>query len=246
MSDKIKVIKPSWQAPSNVIAYTTTRIGGVSPEPYEQLNLGNNTQDSWENIEKNRQRLQQQMQLPHEPAWLEQVHKTDVVEINANYQLAQADASFSRSADHVCVVLTADCLPILLCAEDGTEVAAIHAGWRSLVGGVIENTIAAMHTSAAELMAWLGPCISAPCYEIGTEVYEAFTTHSAEAKAAFTPSRDQHWFTDLPQLATQRLQALSLENITASNYCTFSDSEHFYSYRREQDTGRMASLIYLT
>lgn len=242
----IEIITPNWSAPSNVVAFTTTRLGGISPAPYTSLNLGINTQDSDSHIAQNVQQLCQQFNLPETPNWLAQVHKADVIEITEHYQRQQADASFTRQPHKICTVLTADCLPILICNQQGTEIAAIHAGWRSLAQGVIENTLARLESPANELIAWLGPAISADVYEVGKDVKAAFVDQYPEDKNAFTPNAHGKYLMDLKQLATRRLKRAGVNAITHSEHCTFSDPETFYSYRRDGETGRIATLIYFT
>lgn len=242
--EPLSLITPNWDAPDCVVAFTTTRQNGFSEAPYNSLNLGTNSGDTCKSVEKNRHYLQQQLALPNTPAWLNQVHKAHVVEITAQHTLCDADASFTRTEQQVCSILTADCLPILLCNTRGDEVAAIHAGWRSLASGIIEKTVQHFKSAPKEILAWLGPCICRDCYEIGREVYQAFTKNMASANAAFTPTRNDHWLADLPKLAEQRLRNLQINAITLSNYCTMEQQTLFYSYRREGNTGRMASMIY--
>lgn len=239
-----KIIEANWQAPENIVAFTTTRLGGVSAKPYDSFNLAKHCGDEHDNVVQNRSLLAAQHGLPSEPYWLNQVHGNTVITADHDHKIYDADASYSQQPDVVCAVLTADCLPILVCNQEGNEIAAIHAGWRSLANGVIENTIA--NFQSKHLLAWLGPCISKDAYEIGTEVFQHFTSQSTEAELAFTATRKNHWLADLPLLATQRLQSLGVNDISYSQLCTLQQDDLFYSYRRDGNTGRMASLIYFS
>jgi YfiH family protein len=246
MADNCKLITPNWDAPNHVVAFTTTRAGGCSAAPFNRLNLGTNSGDKLADVEQNRGILRNELSLPNEPAWLNQVHQATVIEVNDEQLLVDADASFSREAQQICTVLTADCLPILLTNRQGTEVAAIHAGWRSLAGGIIENTVAQLQSPHEELIAWLGPAICGNCYEVGNEVYDAFTAHDSTAAAIFIETRENHWLANLPALAQRRLKKLKIEHIFCSNRCTLEEPELFFSYRRDGATGRMASMIYMS
>lgn len=198
----------------------------------------------------NRATLYQQLALPSEPLWLDQVHGIDVVNM-AHLALSEvpsdspikADASYSHRIGDVCAVMTADCLPVLLCNKQGTEVAAIHAGWRGLCAGVIEQSIALFHSPATEIMAYLGPAIGPKAFEVGVEVREAFIQKHTQASQYFTPYQNKY-LADLAALATQRLSLIGVPQVFNANLCTFSDPNYF-SYRRDQQTGRMASLIWL-
>ncbi len=242
MSD---IIQPDWPAPANVHAFTTTRNGpGVSALPYYRFNLGARCGDDADAVRRNRAVLRSQYGLPGEPLWLHQVHGIDVVRDDGRRDEPMADASVSAESGSVLAVLTADCLPVLFCNQAGTEVAAAHAGWRGLVAGVLEETVAAMRSPAAELMAWLGPAAGPARYEIGEEVRQAFLHHDAGAESAFTPTRPGHYLIDLPAIARRRLAAVGVSRVYDSGLCTLADIR-FYSHRREQRTGRMASLIWL-
>jgi hypothetical protein len=184
--------------------------------------------------------------LPGEPCWLNQVHGTRVVDAAHPDGVPDADAVVSRSAGAVCVVMTADCLPVLLCDRAGSVVGAAHAGWRGLQGGVIEATVAAMQVSPSEVIAWLGPAIGPTAFEVGDEVRAAFVGDAAVAAAAFQPSATPgKWLADIYLLARQRLQVLGVNSISGGDLCTVTDRERFFSYRRDGVTGRMASLIWL-
>lgn len=240
----LNVIKPDWPAPSHVQAFTTTRQGGISQGLYAALNLGLHVNDQTEHVLANRALLRKQ--LPSEPVWLEQVHGTTVVPAQIYPIPPIADAVYSHSPQQVCAVQTADCLPLLLCDQAGTHVAAVHAGWRGLAAGIIEQTLA-VFADPQQLLAWLGPAIGPNAFEVGAEVREQFIDAAPEAIAAFRPSpRAGHWFADLYQLARQRLRRHGVTQIFGGIYCTYTERELFYSYRRDgAHTGRMASLIWL-
>ncbi|MDX2319417.1 MAG: peptidoglycan editing factor PgeF [Moritella sp.] len=245
-----RLIQPNWPAPSNVKALSTTRLGGVSHAPYAGLNLGLHVQDNSALVWQNRQLLMTAADLPQQPYWLNQTHSTEVVSLvgqphNAE-QLPAADASVTMMTGQVCLVMTADCLPLLICDKAGSQVAAIHAGWRGLLDGVIENTIAKLSATPADLLVWLGPAISQAHFQVGSDVRDAFIAHDANACAAFVTDGDK-WLADLYLLARQRLHALTVNasDIYGGDYCTYRQTDLFYSYRRDNQTGRQASLIYL-
>jgi YfiH family protein len=250
MNFDLPLIEPAWPAPTNVRAFSSTRRGGVSGQPWGQLNLGDHVSDNPQHVAANRQRLADQLGLRADCfAWLNQVHGTVVVEVTARNvsQLPPADASYTREPGVVCAILTADCLPVILCNRQGTIVGAAHAGWRSLCGGVLENLITAMAEPAENLMAWLGPAIGPSQFEVGPEVRQAFIDHSSQAASAFASqgARSGHYMADIYQLATQRLQQAGVGLINGGGLCTVSDPQRLYSYRREGQTGRMATLIAL-
>ena len=236
-------IAPDWSAPVRVRALATTRLGGVSLAPYASLNLGDHVGDTPADVAENRARLR--AHLPAEPFWMRQVHGTVCVDAGQATPGIEADAAFARSPGIVCAVLTADCLPILLCDTAGKVVAAAHAGWRGLASGVIESTVAAMGVPGERLMAWLGPAIGPQSFEVGNEVSTAFLLQSAQAASAFVPRSDSKWLCDLYTLAAQRLTALGVSRIAGAEFCTVRETERFFSYRRDGATGRMASLIWL-
>jgi len=240
---------PDWPAPANVFAGTTTRQGGVSVAPYDSLNLGDHVGDSADAVANNRSLLKQRCNLPAEPVWLKQVHGTAVVNAAAVNDIPVADASYSHQSNSVCAVMTADCLPLLLCDQAGSVVAAVHAGWRGLADGVIEATIKEMDVTASKLMAWLGPAIGSKVFEVGDEVRQQFIDVDPQAVEAFQSSElsstQGRWLADIYLLARQRLASLGLEQVYGGHCCTYTDAERFYSYRRDGVTGRMASLIWL-
>lgn len=236
-------IIPDWPAPPNVRALVTTRQGGVSLPPWDSFNLGDHVGDDPARVAENRKRLR--ARLPGEPVWLRQVHGTRCVDAGAVAPGTEADAAISRRPGVVCAVLTADCLPVLLCDDAGAVVGAAHAGWRGLLSGVIEATVAAMAIPAERLQAWLGPAIGAQSFEVGDEVRTQFMAHNLAAKAAFVAGNPGKWQCDIHLLARQRLAALGVRRIASADFCTVRDRERFFSYRRDGVTGRMASLIWL-
>lgn len=236
-------IVPDWPAPANVRALSTTRTGGVSAGPYASLNLGDHVGDDPAAVAENRARIRRH--LPAEPLWLKQVHLANVADADRASGVPEADASVARSKGKVCAVLTADCLPLLLCDRAGTVVAAAHAGWRGLAGGVIEATVKSMAVSPNAVLAWLGPAIGPSAFEVGGEVREAFLAFDPAAEAAFVAKGGGKWLADIFLLARQRLAKLGVNSVHGGGQCTFTDSQRFYSYRRDGATGRMASLAWL-
>lgn len=240
-----ELIIPDWPAPANVRACSTTRSGGVSQAPWQSLNLGTHVGDDESAVQANRERLIALAELPAMPVWLEQVHGTDVLRLDGNAPSAvQADAAWSEQPGAVCAVMTADCLPVLFCSQDGRQVAAAHAGWRGLCAGVLEATLAHFSCPASEIHAWLGPAIGPEAFEVGSEVRQAFIARHAEAAQAFTPRGDK-FTADIWLLARQRLEMQGIRSISGGGLCTVSQKEQFFSYRRDGVTGRLASLIWL-
>ncbi len=246
-------IIPEWPAPKNVRAAQTTRLNGFSTESFSSLNLGEHVNDFPENVEKNRFKLQQELNLPSAPFWLQQVHGNSVHIIESGEQRGSgrdiippiADASFTRETGQVCIIMTADCLPVLLCSKDGSEIAAIHAGWRGLLNGVIANTLSCFKSPPSEIIAWLGPAIGPDICELNNEIRVDFLNNNGENEAAFHAREADRWFADLYELARISLRKFGLTEIYGGNYCTYRDSELFYSHRRDKGkTGRMASLIW--
>ncbi len=236
---------PDWPAPANVKALQTTRHGGVSVAPYDSLNLGLHVGDAPLAVNRNRQSLAALM--PSEPVWLEQVHGTVVANADAANCVERADASVAHQRGSVCVVMTADCLPVLLCDEDGTVVGAAHAGWKGLVAGVIEATVQAMDVAPHKLMAWLGPAISQAHFEVGGEVRDAFIKNLPQAAEAFIAHGSEgKYLADIYLLAHQRLNALGITRVSGGGRCTYAEADTFFSYRRDNVTGRMGTFIWLT
>jgi YfiH family protein len=246
MRQQFEWLQAEWPAPRNVRTASTLRIGGVSAAPFDSLNLGAHVGDAPDAVQSNRQRLRDALQLPAEPCWLNQVHGTAVVEAGTSSTSPDADACIARTAKQVCAVMTADCLPVLFCSRDGDRVAAAHAGWRGLAGGVLESTISSLGLPGAELLAWLGPAIGPNVFEVGDEVRIAFTARDAAAAQAFRPShRAGHWLADIYLLARQDLARQGVTAVYGGRLYTAIDDLRFFSYRRDGQTGRMASLIWM-
>jgi YfiH family protein len=234
---------PEWPAPPAVKALSTTRSGGVSQECWASLNLGEGCGDDPASVAENRRRLR--AHLPAEPVWLRQVHGCRVADLDEeNGAPPEADAAVSRRPGRVCAVLAADCLPVLMCDRMGACVAAAHAGWRGLAAGVLEATVEAMGVPADELLAWLGPAIGPTAYPVGAEVRDALLRRRGVKAGAFRPAGDR-WRADLYMLARQLLAAAGVRRVYGGDWCTYSEPERFYSYRRDGRTGRMASLVWL-
>ena len=270
-------LEPEWPVPLGVQSLSTFRSGGVSTARYASLNLGDHVGDSLQAVGENRRRLKAAAGLPAEPAWLTQVHGTNVIDLDAaadldgaavgtvspaNLETARtgpvgradrgasgpvrpADAAFTRRRGRVCAILTADCLPIMLAADSGDLVAAAHAGWRGLAGGVIEATVQALQVAPERLMAWLGPAIGPEHFEVGAEVREAFVTGDLGAETAFVPNARGRFMADLNALARRRLAALGVSRIYGGGHCTYAGEERYFSHRRDGVTGRQATLIWL-
>ena len=238
-------IVPDWPAPLTVRAVTTTRNGGVSQGPYHSMNPADHVGDDPQSVRVNRERLQALLDLPGAPAWLHQVHGTGIVDAAGAGAGATGDGSWTDRTQVVCAVLTADCLPVLLCDREGRCVAAVHAGWRGLAAGVIEAAVSVLQTTSQDLLAWLGPAIGPRAFTVGEEVRAAFMAHDAGADEAFARQADGRLQADLYQLARQRLAGAGVDAIYGGDLCTLSDAERFFSYRRDGVTGRMASLIWL-
>lgn len=234
-------IKPKWPVPSHIHAYSTQRLGGVSEVPYDSFNLGMHVADNIQHVIKNRQILQEALELPNEPIWLKQVHGKIVLPACPENREREADASIADMPDQVCVVMTADCLPVLLCDRHGKKVAAVHAGWRGLAKKIITATLQQMQLPVHDVLAWLGPAIGPSVYQVGEEVRDSFP----QDKNAFVKVKQKQWLCDLYQLARNELHANGVTAIYGGDYCTYSHAEQFFSYRRDgANTGRMASLIW--
>jgi YfiH family protein len=224
----------------------TLRSGGVSAAPFESLNLGAHVGDSPAAVAENRRRVCAQLSLPAEPAWLEQVHGTHVADLDAPGDgHAPADAVLTRRAGRVCAVQVADCMPVLFAARDASAVAVAHAGWRGLAAGVLEATVAKLRVAPGQLIAWLGPAISARHFEVGGEVREAFLAGDPAASVAFTQNERGRWQCDLGALARRRLAALGVTEVAGGMWCTYADPARFFSFRRDGRCGRMAALVWL-
>ncbi|MBF0218500.1 MAG: peptidoglycan editing factor PgeF [Gammaproteobacteria bacterium] len=241
-------ITPEWPVAASVKAVMTTRCGGVSLPPYNSFNLGDHVGDRAQDVAQNRELLAQRLALEGEVQWLSQQHTARVVRLGAGESSTGevADGCYSDVAGVVCAVMTADCLPVLICDQQGREVAALHAGWRGLHAGVLEAGVAAFTAPPEQLIVWLGAAIGPAAFEVGGEVREAFIVRDAAAVAAFSAAPTAgKWFADIYLLARQRLEKLGVRAIFGGGECTYSQPQRFFSYRRDGVTGRMASLIWL-
>ncbi|KAA9129886.1 peptidoglycan editing factor PgeF [Marinihelvus fidelis] len=248
-------VRPQWPRPDNVRAFATTRVGGAGSGPWASFNLGRGCGDDDAVVEENRARFQ--VALPGPPGWMHQVHGVDVAR-REDFSAAnppRADAVVAFTPGWCCTVMTADCLPVLFCDVDGTRVGAAHAGWRGLAGGVLEATVAALDASPDTLLAWLGPAIGADAFEVGDDVLEAFTAPGQPGgdragqrfrPAPADPDGRRKWWCDLYGLARDRLAAAGVERVFGGGYCTYTERDRFFSYRRDGVTGRMATTIWLT
>ncbi|MGQ0285728.1 peptidoglycan editing factor PgeF [Pasteurellaceae bacterium 22721_9_1] len=237
---------PQWQAPPQVHAFTTFRQGGVSQAPYDSFNLGDHVGDDKNSVKINRTLLTEKFALPHMPLFLNQTHSTKVIQLPYYETDLNADAVYSNQPNQVCLVMTADCLPVLFCNKTGNEVAAAHAGWRGLCDGILEQTVAQFQSPTNEIIAWFGPAIGPTAFQVGQDVVDQFVAQDPQAISAFTKDENNagKYFGNLYQLATQRLHKLGITEISGGEHCTYLDKERFFSYRRDNKTGRMASLIW--
>ena len=240
----IETIQPNWNSPPGVHACCTTRRGGVSAAPFDSLNLALHVGDEATRVTQNRELLQQQLELPAEPCWINQTHGTRTVTLEQD-ATRDADAAITRLPGTIAVVMTADCLPVLLCNREGSEVGAVHAGWRGLQAGVIQSALATMKSPNQQLMAWIGPGISQPCFEVGDEVRTAFIDVMQDAQTCFSAHGQGHWLCDLGGLAERILKVQGVGQVFRDSCCSYRDADRFYSYRRAATTGRMASLIWI-
>ena len=227
-----RILTPDWVLPSGISAAVTTRSVG---------NLAAHVGDDPAAVILRREQLRRELNLPFHVRWLQQQHTTKVSHVGALSE--PCDAVWSDQPS-VCAVLTADCLPILMCTRDGDRIAAVHAGWRGLVEGIIKSTVTAMKVKADQLSVWIGPAISQPMFQVGSEVRTAFIRRNINADIYFIPDGEGKWLADLSGLATQQLNNLGISDVTLSNRCTFRESDAWYSWRRAQEPARMASLIW--
>ena len=244
-------IEASWDAPDSIRAGCTTRIGGYSLGPYRAFNLANHVADDPQTVVQNRQHLSQGLVLPSEPVWLNQIHSNQVYchdNVDNGQQLnPDADAIYSQQPKSVCTVMTADCLPVLFCDEQGESIAAAHAGWRGLANGILRNTLSKFSQPNSQILAWMGPAIGASAFEVGRDVYDAFCQTDSRYEKSFaeqSEGKTEKWLMDIYQAARVQLQSLGLTKIYGGEYCSYTQADRFYSYRREQTTGRMASVIW--
>lgn len=241
------LLELEWTPPRGVRAAFTTRLGGASLAPWDSFNLGVHVGDSPPHVWANRARLRELLELPAEPAWLNQVHGVEVADLDAAPPAAApptADAAVTGGAGRACVIMVADCLPVLFAARDGRRIGAAHAGWRGLAAGVLERTVGALGVPAGELTAWLGPAILQSNFEVGDEVRDAFVHADAGAATYFAANTRGRWQADLVGLARRRLLALGVTEVAGGRWCTFADRQRFFSHRRDGRGGRMAALIW--
>jgi len=239
-------IEPNWPVSPRVRALCTTRSGGVSEGPFASLNLADHVGDDPSHVAHNRALVRKHLRLPGDPYWLRQVHGCAVADATADHRDCRADAAVALRPGEVCVVMTADCLPLLLCDRAGTRVAAVHAGWRGLADGVIEAAVSRFAVPSLEVLCWLGPAIGPQAFEVGAEVRARFLERGGEtAEAAFRPAPGGKWLANIYSLAVERLHRCGIDRIWGGGLCTYSDPGRFFSYRRDGVTGRMASLIWL-
>ncbi|MEA1990139.1 MAG: peptidoglycan editing factor PgeF [Pseudomonadota bacterium] len=243
-------ITPNWPKPKNVRALCTTRLDGVSSAPFHSLNLATHVEDNPKDVMQNRALLRSQAQLPAEPIWLNQQHTDVAVALTSQTHFNKppiADAAWTKSTNVIPVVMTADCLPILITDNKGSCVAAIHAGWKGLADKIVTKTIQALPVESADLMAWIGPAISVRQFEVGQDVFDEFVNHNAQNSAFFHEKRgsNQKYLADLPGLVSLEMQNIGVKQIYDSQLCSFENEEQFFSYRRDGKTGRMASLIWI-
>ncbi|AGQ37677.1 TPA: peptidoglycan editing factor PgeF [Mannheimia haemolytica] len=241
-------IIPNWNVPKHIHALTTLRTGGVSKPPFDSFNLGDHVNDEPQDIAQNRALLVEKFQLPQAPLFLTQTHSTRVIELPYSGDNIKADAIYTNQPNQVCLVMTADCLPVLFASQDGSEIAAAHAGWRGLCDGILEATVEKFNCPPHEISAWLGPAIGPNAFQVGSEVADQFCAFDPRAKEAFIEdsTTSGKFLGNLYQIATQRLNKLGITAISGGEYCTYSQPELFFSYRRDKQTGRMATLIWRT
>ncbi len=244
----IDIFNIGWSAPANINALTTTRQGGISQGNYKGLNLANHVNDNDKLVEQNRAILAEELNIHESPKWLNQTHSTNVVNADGLNEVADADGAYTTRANCICAVLTADCLPVFIADIKGQSVGVFHAGWRGLANGILTSAVNAMKPHSQGLIAAIGPAISQSSFEVGSEVREMFLTESDSAKDYFVPSNNQdHFYADLYGLAKMQLYNMGVESVwLPESTCTYKDSERFYSYRRDGQTGRMASLIWIS
>ena len=243
---QLDFILPNWEMPANVRAVATTRKGGMSQGSYQGFNLGTHVGDEAAAVEGNRRLLGGRLGLPAEPVWLEQVHGNEVVLLeDLPSSPPRADAAITRTPGIPLAILTADCLPVLFCDESGREIAAAHAGWRGLAAGVLQNTVAMFDAPADEIHAWLGPAIGPGDFEVGEEVLQTFAARLPGSENLFEPHGDDRFLADLYQLARLALAGAGVTSVRGGGWSTFAEEERFFSYRRDNETGRQATLIWM-
>lgn len=245
-TESLQLIWSTWSAPTDITAFTSTRQGGVSRGPYSSMNLGMHVGDNTAVVLKNRQRLQDLTSMPEQPRWLNQTHSTNVVLAEAVSSADEADGSYTQTPGVVLAVLTADCLPVVITNGHSSELAVVHAGWRGLAGGILDNAIACFKDKRA-LQAWLGPAIGSRAFEVGEDVRAAFVQRQASHGLYFKPgvSDDKYWC-DLYSVARSELAYLGCQAVSGGDYCTFTHADRFHSHRRDGvPSGRMATVAWI-
>ena len=240
---KIDWIIPKWPVPKNIGCVTTTRENGYSRGNFSSLNLAQHVGDDVAHVNSNREFVTEKLALHNSPSWLDQQHTNKVVELPISKHLT-ADAAYTTEVDVVCAVLTADCLPVLFSDRNGECVAVAHAGWRGLAAGVLENTLHAMPVRHEQMICWLGPAIGPNKFEVGAEVRQVFVDKDCSNEDAFQQKTKGKFLADIYQLAMNTIKANGVDAIYGGGYCTYTDKQRFFSYRRDTETGRMATLIW--
>lgn len=242
----MQAIFPNWPAPANVHAFTTTRHGGVSRAPFDDFNLGDHVGDDKSAVKTNRTLLVEKFHLPHAPLFLTQTHSTRVIRLPYAGEHVEADALYTNQPNQVCTVMTADCLPVLFTNQNGDEVAAAHAGWRGLCDGILEETVKCFQAAPQDIIAWFGPAIGPTAFQVGLDVVEQFIAVDEKAQLAFHPDDTEagKYLGNLYQIATQRLNNMGVTRIFGGEHCTYTEKDRFFSFRRDNQTGRMASVIW--
>lgn len=247
---KLNVIFPNWPAPENVLAWSTLRSApqgeAYSKKPFNDFNLAEHVEDDIAAVQANRALLKKSLQLPSEPCWLQQTHSTTIIEAKPGLRDVPADGSYTRQKNSVCIVMTADCLPVLLCDKQGTVVAAVHAGWRGLLDGILIRAVEKLNVPTNDIIAWIGPAIGPESFEVGDEVRTSFLKADQHNAQAFIAQTDSKWLANLYQLAIMQLNKLGISSISGMDRCTYQEQDQFFSYRRDGNTGRMATLICLS
>lgn len=240
-------ITPTWSAPENIKCVTTTRAGGYSQHAYQSLNLGGHVKDDEVTVDQNRQLVKKDLQLPNCPVWLEQVHGSRILHLAKEIpKRSTADAAYTNEVGVVCAVLTADCLPVVFCDEAGVHLAVAHAGWRGLIKGVLENTLQSIPVANEKIICWLGPAIGSSKFEVGGEVVKKFIANNDTHANSFQKQSNGKYLANIYQLARNILSKHEVINLYGGDHCTYSESDKFYSHRRDGETGRMATLIWKT
>jgi len=246
-SAELAVIEADWAAPPSIQALTTTRTGGSSKAPFDTLNIGDHVDDDPRDVARNRKYVKKELKLPSKPIWLNQVHGARVAEVakDTSGTIPTADAAVTRDRGCVLAVMTADCLPVILCSPEHSVVAAVHGGWRSLAADILQNTVTAMDCPPSSIHAWLGPAIGPDKFAVGDDVFNAFVAKDWQMADCFKTTDQQKFMADLYAIARRSLSTLGVEYISGGSHCTYTESDTFYSYRREAKTGRMVTLTWM-